>query len=113
MDSDSSESDEESLNSESNDNNIPSDSLSSESNDEYITFDAKIYKQMIDLQRAGDKHSNFDNPESNTYPDAWLIFTSIMLLMSYVVFSLKTRGLSGTDLPVLSLTVIMMFITGK
>ena len=62
MDADSSDSDEESLRSEINGENIPSDSLSSESDDGYIPSDAKIYKQMIDWQRAGDINSNLNNP---------------------------------------------------
>ena len=54
MGSDSSDSDEESLCSESNDEEISSDSFCSEIDDEYIPSDAKIYKKMIDWQRAGD-----------------------------------------------------------
>ena len=73
MDSDSSDSDAESLSSESNEKKIPSDSLSSESDDEYIPSNAEVYKQMIDWKRAGDINSNLNNPELNTYPDHWLI----------------------------------------
>ena len=68
---------------------------------------------MIDWQRAGDKNYKFNNPELNTYPDHWFIFAPIMLLMSFIVFSLKTRGFSWTDVPLFSLTTIMIFITVK
>ena len=94
MDSDSSDSDKKYLSSESDNENILYDYLSSESDDKYIPNDAKIYKKIIGWQIAGDINSNLNNPELNTYPDHWLIFTAIMLLMSYVVFSIRTKGFS-------------------
>ena len=36
---------------------------------------------MIDWKREGDINHNPNNPKLNTYPDPWLIFTAIMLLM--------------------------------
>ena len=87
--------------------------MSSESNEETIPSDAEIYKQMVYWKRSEDSNSNLNNSELNTYPDLWLIFTTIMSIMSYVGFSLRTRGFSWTDLPLLSLTKITMFIKGK
>ena len=67
----------------------------------------------MESQREEILDSKLNKTELNPYPDCWLIYTTIMLFISYVVFTLKTRGFSWTDLPLLSLTTLMIFIKYK
>ena len=67
----------------------------------------------MESQREEMLYSKLNKTELNPYPYHWLIYTTIMLLIYYVVFNLKTRGFSWTDVPLLSLTTLIIFIKYK